>query len=309
MLLRTGSSLTDLHVICEVARTRNFSTAARSLGLPPSSISRRIAAVEQRLGVTLFKRTTREVSLTPAGAGYCAQITRLLAELEQAERKVSRGTSMAEGTLVIETRPGISAWLLAPILPGFLEAYPQIRIDLRVVNDPIDALSRDTDLALRYGLPPPSSLVARKITSTRQRIYAAPSYLRRFGNPATPEDLDRHNCLGFSTNTRAPQWQFRAKGYERQMRANGNLRSNDPSTLRSVIQGGLGIGLAHTWIMQDLVQRGEVVELLAEYDVSNSETHDMNVSALYAPTMKSVEKLRVFLSYLQSRHQAERSPG
>ena len=300
MRMRTTNSLADLNVIREVAHAKNFSAAARELGLPPSSVSRRIAAVEQRLGVPLFHRTTREVSLTDAGAAYCAHIERILAEMEEAEMQVSRLAGLAQGTLLIETRPGISAWLLAPLLPRFLEAYPTISIDLRLTNDPIESLSPGTDLALRYGLAPPSSLVTRKITSTRQKVYASPEYIAKHGMPKTPEELANHNCIGFTNGNRPVVWRFRRQGYDRAIHVQGNLRGNDASALRTGVLAGVGVGISHVWIMRQALEERRVVELLDDYEPSTTESYEMNVSALYSPTMKNVEKLRVFLEFLQS---------
>jgi DNA-binding transcriptional LysR family regulator len=295
---RPLNSLDDLHVLLAVAAARNFSAAARELGLPPSSISRRIGALERRLGVALFKRTTREMMLTEAGIAYAKSIERIFGELQEADLAASRFATVPEGTLRIESRPGLSAWLLAPLLPRFLEQYPTIQIDLRLTNQTIETLVPGTDIGIRYGLASPSSLVTRKIVTTRQGVYASPAYLARYGTPATPDDLLEHNCLVFALDDHPARWRFRRGDYDRTLRCRGNLISNDVSTLGTATVNHLGVAVAHEWVMERAVREGQVVPILADYEVSTMNNFDLQVCAIYSPAMRNVQKVRVFIDFL-----------
>lgn len=309
MRTRPINSLDDLHVFLAVASAKNFSMAARELGLPPSSISRRIGAIERRLGVALFKRTTREMMLTDAGVAYSKSVERIFAELQEADLAVSRFSRVPEGTLRIESRPGLSAWLLAPLLPRFLEQYPTIRVDLRLTNQTLDTLSPGTDVGIRYGLASPSSLVTRKIVTTRQFVYASPDYLERHGVPATPDELQDHNCLIFTLGDQPVQWRFRKGDYDRVFALRGNLCSNDVSTLGTAIVNHLGIGVAHEWVMERAVRDGQAVQILQGYEVTTMNHFDLQVCAIYSPAMKNVQKVRVFIDFLLSALRSRTRPG
>jgi DNA-binding transcriptional LysR family regulator len=293
-----ANSLTNLNVFMAVVGTKNFSSAARELQLPPSSISRRIGAMEERLGVALFKRTTRDVSLTEAGIAYAASVERILSDLREADLSVSRFAKLPEGKLVIESRPGLSAWLLAPLLPEFLASYPTLEVDLRLTNDTLETLSPGSDVGIRYGLAAPSSLVTRKIATTRQATYAAPAYLERHGTPRTPDDLVSHNCLAFSYGEHKTNWRYRQKDYDRVISPRGNFRSNDVTTLGVATTNAVGISVAHDWVMASAVEQGRVVPILTEYDVTTMDTFDLHVSAIYSPAVRNVQKVRVFIDFL-----------
>lgn len=294
------NSLADLQLFMSVASAENFSAAARQLGLPPSSVSRRIGAIEKRLGVALFKRTTRDVTLTDAGSAYSKSVTRILADLQEADLAVSRFSRMPEGMLRIESRPGLSAWLLAPVLPQFLEQYPTIQVDLKLTNGTLETLSPGTDVGIRYGLAKPSSLVTRKIVTTRQALYASPRYLQRHGEPNSPDELHEHNCLVFSLGDNPVSWRFRRGDYDRTLQLRGSLRSNDVSTLATAVAGGLGISVAHEWVAEEHVRQGQVVRVLPDYEVTTMNSFDLHVCALYSPALKNVQKVRVFIDFLMT---------
>jgi len=298
MRYRQTNSIEDLVAFMAVVENGNFSAAARDLGLPPSSISRRIGGVEDRLGVALFKRTTRDVVLTEAGVAYAASVERILAELQEADLAASRFARMPEGQLTIESRPGLSAWLLAPLLPRFLEAYPDIQVDLRLTNETLENLSPGTDVGIRYGLGAPSSLVTRKLVTTRQGTYASPAYIEAHGAPETPADLARHNCVAYSFGSDPVKWRYRQGDYDRVVVASGNMRSNDVNAVAMATVNGLGISVAHTWVMDRAVREGRAVPILTDFEVTTMMTFDLHVSAIYAPAMKNVQKVRVFIDFM-----------
>jgi DNA-binding transcriptional LysR family regulator len=298
MRSRHTNSFGELNAFLAVVNCGNFSAAARELGLPPSSISRRISAIETRLGAVLFKRTTREVILTEAGTSYASSVERIMNDLYEADLAASRFSSVPEGTLRIESRPGLCACLLAPLLPKFVAAYPMIEVDLRLTDKTLESLKPGSDVGFRYGLGAPSSLVTRKIMTTRQGTYASPIYLQKYGTPNTPDDLVHHNCVAFSFDDNIVNWRYRLGSYDRVMTVSGNLRSNDVSTIALATDDGLGISVAHTWVMEKLLREGRVVNVLQDYEVSTMDTFDLHVSAVYAPAMKNVKKVRVLIDFM-----------
>lgn len=292
------NALADLRIFTNVVRTGSFSAAARQLGLPPSSVSRRIGALEQRLGVPLFIRTTRQVSLTEAGRVYSNSIQRVLSDLDEADLVVSKFHEKAQGTLCIESRVSLGSRLIAPLLPQFLREYPGVKVDLRLTSQQIETLSQGVDLAIRFGLGRASSLITRKVASARQGIYASPQYVAEFGAPQSPDELAKHNCLGFVVNGEAAVWRFRGENYTREIRVGGNYRSNDVGALHAATLAGLGVSVYHQWVVIDDVRAGRLQRVLADYEVTTMPTFDTHIYVMYPPNMQNLPKVRVFTDFL-----------
>jgi DNA-binding transcriptional LysR family regulator len=293
-----SNALADLRIFTKVVKAGSFSAAARQLGLPPSSVSRRIGALEQRLGVPLFVRTTRQVSLTEAGRVYSTSVQRVLSDLEDADQIVSQFHDRPRGTLCIESRVSLGSRLIAPLLPRFIEEHPGLSIDLRLTSQRFEGLSQGVDLGIRFGLGKASSLMTRKVASTRQGIYASPKYLARHGEPRTPDDLLNHNCLAFVIHDEMATWRFRGVNYSRELRIAGNYRSNDTTALHAVTVDGLGIGVYHHWVVKQDVEEGRLVRILSDYDVTTMPTFDTHIYVVYPPNMQNLPKIRGFIDFL-----------
>jgi DNA-binding transcriptional LysR family regulator len=294
------NSLADLQMFLSVASAENFSAAARQLGLPPSSVSRRIGAIEQRLGVALFRRTTRDVKLTDAGTAYSQSVGRILAELQAAEIAISRFAGQMPGMLKVEVWPGIGTWLLGPLLPRFLEENPEVQIQLehRPAREPADALAEGADVIIRYGLAKPASLALRRLLTTRQGLYAAPRYLERHGTPAAPDALQAHNCLLLQPQAEPERWRFRRGDYDRSLQPAGTLRSNDPASLQEALAAGLGLAVLHEWAAAGPLRQGLIQRVLPDHEVTTMESFEMHISALHAAGPKAARKARPFLDFL-----------
>jgi DNA-binding transcriptional LysR family regulator len=292
------NALADLRIFTKVVKAGSFSAAARQLGLPPSSVSRRIGALEQRLGVPLFVRTTRQVSLTEAGRVYSTSVQRVLSDLEDADQTVSQFHDKPRGTLCIESRVSLGSRLIAPLLPRFLEEHPGLSIDLRLTSERIEILSQGVDLGIRFGLGKASSLITRKVASTRQGIYASPKYIAEHGEPRTPDELLDHNCLVFVVHDEAAMWRFKGASYSRELRISGNYRSNDTTALHAATVDGLGIGVYHHWVVVKDVQEGRLIRLLPDYDVTTMPTFDTHIYVIYPPNMQNLPKIRGFIDFL-----------
>lgn len=292
------NSLADLRIFTKVIRTGSFSAAARQLGLPPSSVSRRIGALEHRLGVPLFIRTTRQVSLTEAGRVYSGSISQVLTDLDAADQQVSQFHDKPQGTLCIESRVSLGSRLVAPLLSRFLRDYPGLKVDLRLTSQQIDTLSQGVDLGIRFGLGRNSSLITRKVASARQGIYASPSYINTHGEPRTPDDLVGHNCLAFVVNGEASVWRFKNGKQTREITIDGNYRSNDVGALHAVTLDGLGISVYHEWVVTDDVRAGRLRRVMPDWQITTMPTFDTHVYVMYPPNMQNLPKVRVFTDFL-----------
>jgi len=291
------NSLADLQMFLSVAGAENFSAAARQLGLPPSSVSRRISAIEQRLGVALFRRTTRDVALTEAGTAYSHSVGRILEELQAAELAISRFAVPPPGQLRVQVAPGLGTWLLAPLLPRFLEQHPDTQLELGLARPP-DEVPDAADVVIRYGMAKPASLTLRRIATTRQGLYAAPRYFEQHGTPGTPEELQAHNCLLLQADEQPPRWRFRRGDYDRTLHPAGNLRSDDAACLQEALTAGLGLAVLHEWAAAGPLRQGQVLRVLPDYEVTTMDSFETQISALHATGPKPARKARAFLDFL-----------
>jgi DNA-binding transcriptional LysR family regulator len=285
----------------------SFSAAGRRMGLPPSSVSRRIAALERQLGIELFARTTRAMSLTEAGRLYHSYASKILADIENANSAVSALHNTPQGALNILTRQTIAARLLAPILPSFLQRYRGLKAHIHVIDRSPDTVPEGVDLMIRCGLGRDSSLRSRKIMDTRRVLVASPGYIERHGLPTTVPELQNHNCLVFSTA--APVvWRFRASDTH-EIRPNGNLEVNDVDALCAALAGGLGVSILHEWMVRDELQRGTLIALLRDYEVTTGQAFNTPISAIYHARLAKSVKVRLFLDFLKEHLAQPGRPG
>lgn len=293
--------LNGLRVFTKVVEAGSFSAAARELGLRASSISRQIAALEVRLGVGLLQRTTRSMQLTEAGRIYFAQCHRLLEQLRQADRMVMDLQHAAHGQLVVETRAGLAARLLAPALPEFLARHPGLRLNLRLIDHTNDKLGEGVDAAIRFGLGRNSTLMCRKITRTRRVVFASPAYLAQHGEPRNPAELAHHNCLAFpATSDGSAHWRFSWEQGVTIWSVRGNLVANDVSTLIAAAVAGLGICVLHEWMIWEELRSGRLTRILPECEVSTLEEFDTPIYIVYPPGSLPA-KTRAFIDFLSTR--------
>jgi len=236
--------LEGVDVMAAIVDARSFNGAADALGLSPSGVSRAVARLEARLGVRLFARTTRSVRLTDEGRRFHEQVAPLLAALQEATNGARGGTATVRGRLRVNVDAFFSRLILGPALGGFLERHPDLEVELRTRDDLGDLVGDGFDLALRFGHPQASSLVARKLLDLRVFTVAAPAYLKRFGQPAHPQELQvGHRCIQFRdpATGRAFPWEFHRGRRRIVLDTPGALTVNDAGTLQSVCEAGYGI--------------------------------------------------------------------
>jgi DNA-binding transcriptional LysR family regulator len=286
------NQLPELIAFVHSVESSSFSAAARLLGTTPSAVSKRVAKLEDRLGVRLLQRTTRSLSLTTEGAAYYERITRLLSELEEANELVmSRGKP--RGKLKITAPLDLGRWLLAQSIPDFLAQYPEIQVDLRLSDRFVDLVEECIDVAIRLGTLEDSSLIRRHLGQTRFVLCASPTYLNAHGVPATPEALMNHNCLRYISGGHPAPWSFLVNGEWQTVPVNGTFDSDNGDALRIAALAGLGITRLLSFQVDSEVQSKRLQLLFPDQlppgpVVQAVFTHQRNLSA----------RVRVFLDFL-----------
>jgi DNA-binding transcriptional LysR family regulator len=290
--------LAAMAVFARVVEEESFTAAAGELGLSKSAVSKQVGRLEDRLGVRLLNRTTRRISLTEAGAAFYERCRRMVAEAEAAEDAVMHLASAPRGLLRINAPMSFGLQHVVPALPLFLDSYPELHVDL-VLNDRyVDLVEEGFDMGVRIGRLADSSLIARRLASSRRLVVAAPRYLERQGWPRTPRDLRDHDCLIYAYQAeRAGQWRFRGDDLPVHVEVAGRLRANNGDALREAAVAGLGIALMPTFIAGDDLRAGRLVHLLPGW----REEGEGDVYAVYPASRNLSPKVRVFVDFLAGR--------
>jgi DNA-binding transcriptional LysR family regulator len=288
--------LGSIELFLKAAEAENFSSAAEALGVTPAAISRSIARLEDRLAVRLFARTTRRVSLTDDGRVYAEQCRQALAQLQEAERVLSGRQSIPSGDLRISLPTTYAHHRVLPLLPEFMQRYPDISIELNIDNRNIDLVDSGYDLAIRLGEPEESRLIARKLEAASLGVYASPSYFKAAGTLKSLADLRKHACIQFvmpSTGKIMP-WSFAEKGQPIDIRLSAAVRcSHDVLGCVSYAAAGGGLCQTYDFIVADRVRRGELVEVLQKF---RGRTRPFYI--LYPQNRHLSAKVRVFVDFL-----------
>jgi DNA-binding transcriptional LysR family regulator len=283
-----------LGVFTKVAENGGFTSAARKLGMSVSAVTKIVARLEDDLGTQLFNRTTRQLSTTDYGQEFYERAVRILADLEDAEMTLQRGNVAARGKIRAAVPLSFGRVTLVPELPGFFAKYPDIVLDLSFVDStrPIDMIASGYDVAVRTGNIIDSRLISRLLIRSPLVTVASPDYLARHGTPATPQDLNNHNCL---TGTVAgPEWRFTAKdGSEMMIRVRGNTIINNGDALREAAVAGMGVVQATWWLVRKDLENGTVEPVLTDYAAQGSP-----ISVLYPANRHLPAKVRVFVDFL-----------
>jgi DNA-binding transcriptional LysR family regulator len=287
--------LTGIGVLSAVVESGSFIGAGEALGLTPSGVSRAVARLEGRVGVRLFDRTPRAVTLTDEGRRFHAQVMPLLAGLEDAASEAARTVSSVRGRLRVNLDPWFARLVLAPRLPVFLAAHPALSVEL-VVRDTLgEMVAEGFDAAVRFGEPEPSSLVARKLLETRVLTCAAPDYLARCGTPVHPLDLEHHECLMFRdpVTGRPFPWEFCRGDQVVTVKASGRLVLNDLATKLAACAGGNGIAQTIELGLAPLLASGALVQVLPDWAEERFPLY-----AYYPSRHLPPSKVRAFLDFI-----------
>ncbi len=289
--------LTGMEVFASVATLGSLSAAARKLDISQTMATKHVTAPEARLGVKLFYRTIRRLSLTEAGRSYLEAVEQILGDVAEADSKAAAGAVEVRGTLRLNAPVSFGVREIAPLLPQFRRAHPALTIDLNLSDHYADLVEEGLDLAVRIGDIQNSSLTVRRLGTCRSVVCAASSYLRQRGIPKTIADLASHNCLGY-TLLRAPggRWLF---GHDRKtgVQVNGNLRANNADALVAAAIGGQGIICQPVFLVAREIAAGSLVPI--EFDQLAALVD--GIFALYPGARHPPAKVRAFIDFLVER--------
>lgn len=259
-------SMRALHAFRRVVELQSFSDAAKDLDMTGGAVSKLIAGLEDELGTRLINRTTRRVSATESGLAYYKVAAAVLDELGAASELVRSQTMRPQGGLKVSVPTSFALMVLSPHLPAFLNAYPELRVELSLNDRFVDLVEDGFDCAIRIASHlEDSGLVAKALGKVERLIVASPAYLAAHGIPTAPCDLTRHNCLLYSLSATLDSWPLTEGGVSAPILVKGTLRVNNSVMLRQVLLSGCGLTLAPHFVVADLLEAGQLVEVLEAF--------------------------------------------
>jgi DNA-binding transcriptional LysR family regulator len=294
-----------LKTFVDVARLGSFAHVAREHDLDPSLISRTVAALEGELGVRLFQRTTRKLSLTEAGHLYLARVAPLVDELELAREEalaISSGiNNQAQGTLRMTSSVAFGVTQLTSLLPEFHRQHPQLKVELLLTDSNLNLVSDRIDLAVRLGAQFEGDVVLTKLMRTRYRVCASPGYIAVRGAPKTPADLADHRCLLLTLPEFRHEWHFKdARGKVQTVPVDGDIIISSPLALRRCAIDGVGPVLLTDWLANDAIADGTLLDLFPHLQATAT-SFDTGVWLLYPTRSYLPLKVRVMVDFLKSK--------
>lgn len=258
--------LESIRTFLAVAEQRSFSGAARLLGTTPASVTRTIAALEDRLGVQLLLRTTRQVSLTSAGAVYAARVAPLAEGLARATEETRDMQKVTTGSLKVSAPMSLGVKVLPAVLSQFALIHPKTRVAVDLSDRFIDIVEEDYDLAIRISGPPSDkSTIWRKICPVPRALVASPQFLAAYGTPELPEDLTKIECLSYQDQTRTEVWELSKAGATRSIEAKGRFSVNNGDFLAALAIAGEGVALLPLFIVEEALKDGRLVQVLDQW--------------------------------------------
>jgi DNA-binding transcriptional LysR family regulator len=274
----------------------SLARAAKEQGVTAAMLGRRIDALERRLGVKLLYRTTRHLTLTERGGMFLEHAQKILSDLAHAETLASEQRQKATGTLSVFAPAAFGRAHVAAHASAFVAAHPDVKINFNLTTDTLDLVRERYDVGIQIARKADPGLVAVKLANNRRVVCGAPAYFERHGVPRVPEDLLRHNCFIRRTPTDAGWgWHFQVKGKACEVKVTGNMGCNDGELLTHWARSSLGLAWRSTWEIQDLLDSGELVTVLEEFEPTGYE-----IVAVYAPQRFVPAKIRMFIDELKA---------
>ncbi|MGC8604225.1 MAG: LysR family transcriptional regulator [Desulfomonilaceae bacterium] len=287
-------NISDLVIFIHAAKAGSFSAAGRDLGFSAAVVSKRLQRLEDQLSVRLFNRSTRKIGLTDEGAAFFDYCVRVLADLEEAESLITKGSQQVKGLLRVTAPAAFGRLHIAPLVPILLSRHPSLELYLHLSDDVVDIIEDRYDVAVRIGEMKDSRLIARNLCVDNRLVVATESYIKKFGEPKTPEDLLKHNALLFCSSGKPGPWRFYDKlGKLYTVNVSGNFETNNCDALREAILADIGIALRPTWDIWRDVKSGRMVPLLPEY-----KPNSFYIKAVYQSRQHLPQKVRVLLDLL-----------
>ena len=293
-----GIQPSDLGFFSTLASAGSLSAAARELGVTTPAVSKHLALMEARLGLSLVNRTTRRMSLTPEGELYLAQARRILGEIDDMAQQLGAAKATPQGLLRVNATLGFGRSHVAPLISRFARAHPQVQVQLQLSVNPPPLTDDAFDVCIRFGAPPEARVIARRIAPNRRLLCAAPSYLAKHGTPRTPHDLARHNCIGIRQGEEAyGVWRLtQGRGRNAAVQAvktRGNLTTNDGEIAVNWALDGHGILMRAEWDIERYLKSGRLVQVLPQ-----CHTPDADIHAVYPQHLQMATRVRAFVDFV-----------
>jgi DNA-binding transcriptional LysR family regulator len=289
-----ATSSQDMHFFSLLVRSGSLTAAARELAVTTAAVSKRLAGLEQRLGVSLLNRTTRRLALTPEGETYLQRSRGILGEIEALEGELQGATAEPSGLLRVNATLGFGRMHVAPAISAFARRHPRVDVQLQLsVNPP--ALTEDAfDVCIRFGAPPDARVIARRLAPNRRLLCASPAYLERCGTPRTPQDLARHNFIAIRQADQT-QGVLRLRNGKRAqtVRLRGSLSTNDGEVAVGWALAGLGIVLRAEWDVERYLRSGRLKHVLPAWD-----SPPADIYAVYPARQQDLTRVRAFVDHL-----------
>ncbi|TKC87708.1 LysR family transcriptional regulator [Trinickia terrae] len=288
----------DLAFFSTLSAAGSLSAAARELGLTAAAVSKRLTQMEQRAGVPLVNRTTRRMMLTPEGELYLERARRILDEIDELAELLGSAKKSPKGLLRVNATLGFGRSHVGPAISRFVAKYPQVAVQLQLSVAPPPLTDDTFDVCIRFGEPPDTRVVARRLASNRRLLCAAPAYVGKHGMPSTPHELARHNCIGIRQGDEAyGVWRLTSgRGASRKteaVRINGNLTTNDGEIAVKWALEGHGILMRAEWDIAEYLADGRLVPVLPEYETPNAD-----IFAVYLQRHQMSTRIRAFVEFL-----------
>ncbi|QPB42599.1 LysR family transcriptional regulator [Rodentibacter haemolyticus] len=287
--------LNAISIFCKVIETQSFTQAAAQQNISVAMASKLVSQLEEHLKTRLLQRTTRKIVPTDAGMMYYQHCQGILLDLEEADASISNLTTSLQGNLLVSVPRDFGLLFIAPNLPMFIAAHPNLHIEVEFNDKKIDLVAEGYDLALRIGYMQDSSLVARKISSTTVHFAASPRYLELKGTPQTPNDLEHHEGLLYKNTLNQVSWQSTRINQVQRFKIKSKTVSNNGLALLEMAKAGLGIVNLPRFILDEAFKKGELIEILPEYKQQLLDIHIVYPNRRHLPA-----KVRAFIEFLAS---------
>jgi len=285
--------LNDIVVFTKVVETKSFTGAAEQLGLPKSTVSRKLAQLEERLGVRLVQRTTRKLALTDIGEAYYQRAARIVADLAAAEQLVTDMQATPRGRLRITAPIDMSSQYLGSIIASFLAAHPDVNVELDATDRVVDLIEEGFDLGFRFGALPESTLIAKKLGTFQGMLVASPAYLARRPAPTNIDELEDHDKILFLPNSRTQGWTLVNGDKSYELGPPARLTGTNFFSVRDAVLAGAGISMMAEFVVACDIAQGRLVRILPEW---NGRVTEMN--AVYPARQNLPPRLSLFLEHL-----------
>ncbi len=286
--------LNEIQCFKQVAEHGSFSAASKAASIPKSTLSRKVSDLEQRLGVTLLRRTTRQVKLTETGLEYLKICQKALSEIERAESLASRSEETPEGKLRVAAPLDLGLTYLAGLASEFIETYPGIELEFVLGDALIDLIEQRVDLSVRAGTQEDSSLKALKIGVSEFKLYASPVYLKKYGEPLSPKDLEQHRCIVFRNLHPEGQWPLSSRNGRAKVNPSKKLICDSLNMAMQLALKGAGIALLPVFLGHEEVEKNQLIRVLKNWGTEREPVYAVYPDQPYVPL-----RTRLFLESLK----------